>query len=46
VAGPEKRAQQNGQTIVWVDESGFYLLPGRVRTFANLATFRRQCNDQ
>jgi transposase len=23
-----------GQTIVWVDESGFYLLPARVRTYA------------
>jgi transposase len=34
VASPQKGAEQNGQTIVWVDESGFYLLPGRVRTYA------------
>jgi transposase len=34
VAGAQKGAEQNGQTIVWVDESGFYLLPGRVRTYA------------
>lgn len=24
----------DGRTIVWVDEAGFYLLPGRVRTYA------------
>src|SRR5262249_8456732 len=29
-----KGARRRGQTIVWVDESGFYLLPGRVRTYA------------
>jgi transposase len=34
LAGPQKKAQQEGRTIVWVDESGFYLLPGRVRTYA------------
>ena len=27
-------AEQEGRTIVWVDESGFYLLPGAVRTYA------------
>jgi transposase len=34
VAGAEKGAAEDGRTIVWVDESGFYLLPGRVRTYA------------
>jgi transposase len=34
LAGPEKGAEQEGRTIVWVDESGFYLLPGAVRTYA------------
>jgi transposase len=34
LAGPKKGADQEGRTIVWVDESGFYLLPGAVRTYA------------
>jgi transposase len=34
VAGAQKGAAAEGRTIVWVDESGFYLLPGRVRTYA------------
>jgi transposase len=34
VARPKKGADQEGRTIVWVDESGFYLLPGAVRTYA------------
>src|SRR3954453_18828825 len=34
VAGPKKGADQEGRTIIWVDESGFYLLPGAVRTDA------------
>jgi len=34
VARAQKGAERNGQTIVFVDESGFYLLPGRVRTYA------------
>lgn len=29
-----KKAEATGQTVVWVDESGFYLLPGVVRTYA------------
>ena len=29
-----KKAAEQQQTIGWVDESGFYLLPGRVRTDA------------
>jgi len=29
-----KKARQQGQTIVWVDEAGFYLLAGVVRTYA------------
>lgn len=34
MAGPEKGAARERRTIVWVDESGFYLLPGLVRTYA------------
>jgi transposase len=34
LAGPRKKAQDEGRTIVWVDESGFYLLPAAVRTYA------------
>jgi hypothetical protein len=34
VAGPKKQADREERTIVWVDESGFYLLPGLVRTYA------------
>jgi transposase len=34
LAGPKKGADQEGRAIVWVDESGFYLLPGAVRTYA------------
>jgi transposase len=34
LAGPQKRAEEEGATIVWVDESGFYLLPLAVRTWA------------
>lgn len=34
LASFEKRAGAEGRTIVWVDESGFYLLPARVRTYA------------
>src|SRR5215831_12051150 len=34
LAAAQKGARRRGQTIVWVDESGFYLLPGRVRTYA------------
>jgi transposase len=34
LAGPQKGADREGRTIVWVDESGFYLLPGAVRTYA------------
>jgi len=30
----EKKARLEGRTIVFVDESGFYLLPGAVRTYA------------
>jgi transposase len=29
-----KKAEDEGRTIVWVDESGFYLLPAAVRTYA------------
>ena len=29
-----KKAEAAGQTIVWVDESGFYLLPAAVRAYA------------
>jgi transposase len=34
LARPQKRAEQEGATIVWVDESGFYLLPLALRTWA------------
>ncbi|HEY7063472.1 MAG TPA: IS630 family transposase [Chloroflexota bacterium] len=30
----EQQAREAGATVVWVDESGFYLLPGCVRTYA------------
>jgi transposase len=34
MAGAEKGASKDGRTIVFVDESGFYLLPAVVRTYA------------
>lgn len=34
MAGVEKKAQEEGRTIVFIDESGFYLLPIVVRTYA------------
>lgn len=34
LAGAQKGAEAEGRTIVWVDESGFYLLPLAVRTWA------------
>jgi hypothetical protein len=34
VAFPQKGAQKEGRTIVFADQSGFYLLPGVVRTYA------------
>ncbi len=34
MAGTQKNAAIQGQTIVWVDEAGFYLLPAKVRTYA------------
>jgi hypothetical protein len=34
VARHQKKAADEGYTIVWVDESGFYLLPLAVRTWA------------
>ncbi len=34
VAGPSSKAQSERRTIVWVDESAFYPLPGVVRTDA------------
>jgi hypothetical protein len=34
VASPGKKATAEGRTIVWVDQSGFYLLPMAVRTWA------------
>src|SRR5262249_48632104 len=29
-----KKARDEGRTVIFVDESGFYLLPGMVRTYA------------
>jgi transposase len=34
LASAQKKAEAEGRTVVWVDESGFYLLPGVVRTYA------------
>jgi transposase len=34
LAGDQKKASDEGSTIVWIDESGFYLLPLAVRTWA------------
>ena len=34
LAGDQKKAVEEGYTIVWVDESAFYLLPHAVRTWA------------
>jgi transposase len=34
LAGDQKKARQERRTIVWVDEAGFYLLAGQVRTYA------------
>jgi transposase len=34
LAGSEKKARREGRLIVCVDEAGFYLLPGVVRTYA------------
>ena len=34
MARAQKKARIDGRTIVFVDESGFYLLPGLVRTYA------------
>src|SRR4051812_27039997 len=29
-----KKSASAGQTVIWIDEAGFYQLPGRVRTYA------------
>lgn len=34
LAGTQKNAAAHQQTIVWVDGSGFYLLPAKVRTYS------------
>jgi transposase len=34
LAGAQKKADDEGQVIVWVDQSGFSLLPHHVRTWA------------
>jgi hypothetical protein len=34
MAFPQKRALKEGRTIVFADQSGFYLLPMVVRTYA------------
>ncbi len=34
MAGDQKKAEDEGRTLVWIDESGFYLLPALVRTYA------------
>ena len=34
LAGSQKKAADEGRVIVWVDQSGFYLLPHHIRTWA------------
>lgn len=34
LAGPEKKSQRDRRRLICVDESGFYLLPGAVRTYS------------
>jgi transposase len=34
VAPDQKKAEREGRIIVWIDEAGFYLLAGQVRTYA------------
>jgi transposase len=34
VAAAQKKAADEDRTLVWIDESGFYLLPACVRTYA------------
>ena len=34
MAADQKKGSKEGSTIVFIDESGFYLLPGLVRTYA------------
>jgi transposase len=34
LAGDQKKAADEGRTLVWIDEAGFYLLPAVVRTYA------------
>lgn len=34
LAGPSSKALSERRTIIWVDESGFYLIPAVVRTYA------------
>jgi transposase len=41
VGGHQKGAKQEGRTIVGVDESGFYLLPAVVKTWAPRGAARR-----
>ena len=34
MASDQKKAEDEGRTLVWIDEAGFYLLPALVRTWA------------
>lgn len=34
MARHQKKAEQEGATIIWIDEAGFYLLPMAVRTWS------------
>ncbi len=34
MACDQQKAEEEGRTLVWIDESGFYVLPGVVRTYA------------
>ena len=41
MAGPEEKARRERRDLVFVDESGFYLLPGVVKTYAPEGPRRR-----
>jgi len=44
MAGTQKGAEREGRVIVWVDESGFYLLPALVGHML-LGERRRSCGS-
>ena len=47
MAGDQKKAEDEGRTLVWIDEAGFYFLPALVRTWApvgELPLLRAPCS--